>query len=128
MRPAACQVVPLVNCLRSRRTMSLQPILARWYAVETPMTPPPTMTTRARAGRSVNVMLSPHPRVIRVESRCAEHRCRAPLALDQKIETPAGSRELRIDRYKREALADPMPIGAGSGDADAAFSIERGLA
>ena len=29
IRPAACQVVPLVSCLRSNKTTSLQPILAR---------------------------------------------------------------------------------------------------
>jgi hypothetical protein len=30
--------------------MSFQPITARWYATEVPMTPPPTTTTRAWAG------------------------------------------------------------------------------
>ena len=28
--PAACQVVPLVSCLRSNSTTSDQPSLARW--------------------------------------------------------------------------------------------------
>src|SRR5438874_12391654 len=30
--------------------MSCQPITARWYATEVPMTPPPTTTTRAWVG------------------------------------------------------------------------------
>src|ERR1700716_241986 len=50
MRPAACQVVPEVSRSRSSRTMSFQPIRARWYATEVPMTPPPTTTTRAWPG------------------------------------------------------------------------------
>src|SRR6266849_2509666 len=50
MRPAACHVVPEVSRSRSRRTMSFQPITARWYATEVPMIPPPTTTTRAWAG------------------------------------------------------------------------------
>src|SRR5882762_5563954 len=50
MRPAACHVVPEVSRSRSSRTMSFQPITARWYATEVPMTPPPTTTTRAWAG------------------------------------------------------------------------------
>jgi hypothetical protein len=50
IRPAACQVVPEVSRLRSSSTTSVQPRLARWYAVLQPATPPPTMTTRALAG------------------------------------------------------------------------------
>ena len=44
--PAACHVEPAVSSLFSRSTMSVQPRLVRWYASETPMMPPPTITTR----------------------------------------------------------------------------------
>src|SRR5262245_18319291 len=50
MRPAACHVVPEVSRSRSRTTTSVQPMWARWYAAEQPMTPPPTITTRACEG------------------------------------------------------------------------------
>jgi hypothetical protein len=52
-RPAACHVVPEVSVFCSRSTTSLQPRLARWYAVLAPITPPPTMTTWARVGSSL---------------------------------------------------------------------------
>ena len=51
--PAACQVEPLVSCLRSSSTTSRQPSRARWYATEQPMMPPPTITARACAGTSL---------------------------------------------------------------------------
>jgi len=56
MSPAACQVVPEVSRSRSSRTTSGQPIAARWYATEQPITPPPTTTTLARCGSSLCVM------------------------------------------------------------------------
>ena len=52
IRPAACQVVPAVSSCRSSSSTSVTPRCARWYATLVPITPPPTMTTRARAGRS----------------------------------------------------------------------------
>ncbi len=38
----------------SSSTISVQPSLARWYATDVPTTPPPQMTTRARAGRAAD--------------------------------------------------------------------------
>src|SRR5215218_8458062 len=46
-RPAEWNVEPLVSSARSTRTTSRQPSRARWYAIEHPPTPPPTMTQRA---------------------------------------------------------------------------------
>src|SRR5690606_23329432 len=61
MSPAACQVVPDVRRSRSSKTTSVQPISARWYATEHPITPPPTTTTCARSG-SVLPVIQPTPR------------------------------------------------------------------
>ena len=46
----------LVALERARRRV--QPMCARWYATEQPMTPPPITTTRARAGSSVTAASS----------------------------------------------------------------------
>ena len=45
-----------VSFLRSTRTTSVQPRLARWYAVLQPATPPPTTTTRVVRGTVALVM------------------------------------------------------------------------
>ena len=50
--PAACHVVPPVRRTRSNTRTSVTPSLVRWYAIDEPMIPPPTITTRARAGGS----------------------------------------------------------------------------
>ena len=50
--PAACQVVPAVSRTRSRTSTSVTPSFVRWYAIDEPMIPPPTITTCARAGGS----------------------------------------------------------------------------
>ena len=47
MRPAACQVVPLVSLCFSSSNTSFHPRFARLYAMLQPITPPPTTTTRA---------------------------------------------------------------------------------
>src|SRR3954471_10642320 len=44
--PAACQVEPAVNSVRSSKATSFQPFLVRWYRVLTPTTPPPMTNTR----------------------------------------------------------------------------------
>src|SRR6202011_2359712 len=90
------------------------------------MTPPPTMTTLARAGRSI-AMLSPHPRIVRVKSRSPEHRRATPLALDEHVEAAAGRGELEVDAGECKAFLDPVPVGAGCGDADAAIADQHGL-
>src|SRR4030081_3771516 len=90
------------------------------------MTPPPTMTTRARAGRSI-AMLSPHPQIVRVESRSPEHRRGTPLALDEHLEAASGRGELEVDAGECKAFPDPVPVGAGGGDADAAIPDQHGL-
>ena len=50
MRPAACQVVPLVRTLRSIRSTSAIPSFPRWKATLEPTIPPPTTITDARLG------------------------------------------------------------------------------
>src|SRR5260370_35648651 len=60
--PAACQVVPQVSLPCSSRTTSVQPSLARWYAVLAPAIPPPTTTTCALGGQP---MLFPLPELQR---------------------------------------------------------------
>src|SRR5580692_8720760 len=125
--PAACHVVPLVSCLRSRRTMSLQPIRVRWYATEQPMTPPPTMTTLARVGRS-SATLTPHPQIVGIEGRAREHRRRAPLALNEQIEHGAWRCELRRDAGECQTFLDPVAVGPGCDHADAAILDHHGLA
>src|SRR4051812_4065676 len=50
--PAEWKVEPLVSSARSTRTTSRSPAATRCAAIDTPPTPPPTMTTRARAGSS----------------------------------------------------------------------------
>src|SRR6476660_8709228 len=66
MSPAACQVVPAVSWWRSSRTTSDTPSLARWYATDVPMTPPPMTTTLARLGRSIGRLSPPVRRRARV--------------------------------------------------------------
>src|ERR1700691_1035255 len=92
------------------------------------MTPPPTMTTRARVGRSAADMLSAHPYILGIEGRGLEHRRATPLALDEHVEAAARCCEFGRHAGKREALLDPMSIGAGGGHADAALADEHGLA
>src|SRR4051812_507872 len=50
--PAEWKVEPLVSSARSTSTTSRSPAATRCAAIETPPTPPPTMTTRARPGGS----------------------------------------------------------------------------
>ena len=56
-RPAACQVVPQVSFPCSRTRTSVSPSAARWYAVEQPAMPPPTITMRAWLGRVMAVIV-----------------------------------------------------------------------
>src|ERR1700689_3778931 len=92
------------------------------------MTPPPTITTRACEGRAEAMALGPHPQVVRIESRAAEHCGAAPFALNGQVENAAGIRECGFNAGECEALLHPMSIGAGGGDADAAIAVERGFA
>jgi hypothetical protein len=55
--PAALHVDPLPKDPPSSSRTSRTPASARWKAVLTPMTPPPTTTTLARAGRSALIGL-----------------------------------------------------------------------
>src|SRR5690349_24942950 len=57
IRPAACHVVPDVNRSRSSRTTSAQPSLARWYATEVPMIPPPIRSEERRVGKAWSIRL-----------------------------------------------------------------------
>ena len=52
-------VVPDVSWSRSRRTVSLHPNFARWYATDVPMMPPPHTTTRADDGIACRVAEAP---------------------------------------------------------------------
>src|SRR5690348_7975183 len=52
-RPAACQVVPHVSLPCSTSSTSFSPRSARWYAVEQPAMPPPTITMRAERGNVI---------------------------------------------------------------------------
>src|SRR3989442_11254325 len=49
MPPAFFAVEPLPRRSRSSTTTSRTPLPARWYAIEAPTMPPPTMTTSARS-------------------------------------------------------------------------------
>src|SRR6266851_3224599 len=91
------------------------------------MTPPPTMTTLTRVGRSI-AMLRPHPRIIRVEGRGPEHRRGAPLALDEHLEHASGCGEFSVDTGECKASLHSVPVGAGCGHADAAILDQYGLA
>src|SRR4029079_10964022 len=53
--PAACQVVPHVSLPCSTSSTSLSPRRARWYAVEQPAMPPPTITMREERGSGMVV-------------------------------------------------------------------------
>src|SRR5258707_14567866 len=91
------------------------------------MTPPPTMTTLARVGRSI-ATLAPHPRIVRIKGRRGEYRPAAALALDEHVEAAPGRGEIRFDAGERKALPDAVPVGAGGGDTDAAILHQHGLA
>src|SRR5579863_8916155 len=92
------------------------------------MTPPPTMTTRARVGGFEAGTLSTHPYILGIEGRGLEHCRGTPLALDEHVEAAARRREFGRHAGERETLLHPMSIGAGGGHADAAIADEHGLA
>src|SRR6267143_1741291 len=58
MPPAFLPVDPEPSRSRSRTRMSRTPFFVRWYAMEAPMIPPPTMTTSA-VRRIVAMVRSP---------------------------------------------------------------------
>src|ERR1700679_2831419 len=91
------------------------------------MTPPPTMTTRARDGRSM-AMLNPHPRIVRIEGRASEYRRAAPFALDENLEAAPRQREFRWNAGECKTLRHAVPIGAGGDHTDAAVPDQHGLA
>ena len=74
--PAACHVVPAVSPTRSITTTSVHPSRARWYAIEAPMIPPPTIATRAPAG---GASIGDEDRIVEVAVRQAllDHRPRS---------------------------------------------------
>src|SRR5277367_3715608 len=94
--------------------------------MEQPMTPPPTITTRACLGRSAMASGS-HAGVVGIEGRGGKDACAPGFALQQDVESAPGCCKLGIDAGEREALLHPMAIGAGSGHADAAAGREHGL-
>src|SRR5579863_2900991 len=91
------------------------------------MTPPPTMTTLARVGRSI-ATLAPHPQIVGIEGGACEHGRGAPLALNEQIEPRAGRGEFRRDTGERQAPLGSMAVGAGGDDAYAAIPDQHGLA
>src|ERR1700734_3042205 len=91
------------------------------------MTPPPTMTTLARVGRSIATS-APHPQIVRIEGCACEHRRSAPLALNEQIERRAWRGEFRRDAGECQASLDSVAIGAGGDDTNAAIPDQHGLA
>src|SRR5258708_40279930 len=90
------------------------------------MTPPPTMTTLARVGRSI-ATLAPHPRIVRIKGRRAEYRRAAALALNEHVEAAPGRGEIRFDAGECKAFLDAVPVGAGGGNSDAAILHQHRL-
>src|ERR1700678_2591418 len=91
------------------------------------MTPPPTMTTRARDGRSM-AMLNPHPRIVRIEGRASEYCCAAPFTLDENLEAAPRQREFRRNAGECKTSGHPVSIGAGGDHTAAAVPDQHGLA
>src|ERR1700686_3127754 len=90
------------------------------------MTPPPTMTTLARVGRSIATP-PPHPHIVRIEGRRSEY-CRGPpLALNEHVEAASGCGEISFNAGECKAFLDAVPIGAGGGNSDAAILHQCGL-
>src|ERR1700735_3068621 len=84
------------------------------------MTPPPTMTPRARVGRSIAMNLNPHPRIVGIEGGRGQHGRVPALTLEQNVEAAAGGLECRLDAGKGQAFLDAVAVRARGGDADAA--------
>ena len=95
--------------------------------MEQPMTPPPTITTRACLGRSAMASGS-HAGVVGIESGRGKDACAAGLTLQHDVKDAAGRGELRFHAGEREALAHPMTVSTRGRHADAAAAGEYRLA
>src|ERR1700704_47263 len=101
IRPAACQVVPEVSRSRSSRTTSFQPIRARWYATEVPMTPPPTTTTRACAGMLAGVELAAVTASVRGKMRSWHHPADGACGFEALLASSVSGRTLCLNGRPR---------------------------
>src|SRR5271168_390499 len=131
--PAEWKVEPLVSSLRSSSTTSRSPSLARWWAIEAPPTPPPTMTTRARSGSSralATVLLPCAPvrapgrtcggepflelRLLDGGAQALEVRARVAIEVEVQLgnlrlqDAPGGLARVGEDAHQRERRAAPV--------------------
>ena len=126
--PAACQVVPLVSCLRSRSTTSLQPSFAEVIgdgAADDAAADDHDPSALGKIGHGFRLACGR----CRDRKRARQGRvARRRLALEQDVEDAAGRGERRFDAGEREALAHPMTVSARGRHADAAAAGEHRLA
>src|SRR4029077_10730853 len=118
--------------------MSFQPIRARWYATEVPMTPPPTTTTRACVGMG-GVELAAVTASVQVKMRSWDHPGGCACGFEALLTSSLSRRTLCLRRTydyaareqpgKRTAAAAGLDCGESSATygRDAEIQSGRGL-